>query len=39
MQFHSSIEELIPANATPMQIHLATGIFLRLAYLIPWSFI
>lgn len=39
MQFHSSIEELIPANATTINIHLATGIFLCLAYMVPWPLI
>jgi 1,4-dihydroxy-2-naphthoate octaprenyltransferase len=39
IKFHSSIEELIPANAATINIHLATGIFLWLAYLIPWPII
>jgi 1,4-dihydroxy-2-naphthoate octaprenyltransferase len=38
IKFHSSIEELIPANAATINIHLTTGIFLWLAYLIPWPF-
>jgi 1,4-dihydroxy-2-naphthoate octaprenyltransferase len=39
IEFHSSIEDLIPANAATINIHLATGIFLWLAYLIPWPFV
>ena len=39
IKYHSSIEDLIPANAATINIHLATGIFLWLAYLIPWPFV
>ena len=38
IRFHNSIEKIIPANAATVNIHLVTGIFLWLSYLIPWPF-